>query len=131
MSDNTKLVKDLVEGDEFIFKGVARKVLKTEDGYLYIEPELNGSLYPDTVVEMVVDPEEEDVPPVNEIQHALDRGFEPGPWWRITDKEGNTIETTRSPKDVLFFKSIDPKDVGIFREYTRTEVEWVKETPEL
>lgn len=57
MSD-TKLVKDLVEGDVFIFKGVARKIVKTEeDGLLYIEPELNGPLYYDTVVEMVVDPE--------------------------------------------------------------------------
>lgn len=131
MSD-TKLVKDLVEGDVFIFKGVARKIVKTEeDDLLYIEPELNGPLYHDTVVEMVVDPEEEDVPPVDEIQHALDRGFEPGRLWQANDKEGNTLAETTNPKDFRHFGLLDRDDVAIFRLYTRTESEWVKETPEL
>lgn len=71
----------------------------------------------------------EDVEPVDEIQQALDRGFEPGRLWRVNDKEGNTLAETSSPKEFLFFGLLSRNDVDIYRQYNRFESEWVKEMP--
>lgn len=73
----------------------------------------------------------EDAEPIDDIQHALDRGFEPGSSWQAVDKEGNLFAQTSNPKDFKFLGLLERDDVTFFRRYHRMESEWVKERPKL
>lgn len=73
----------------------------------------------------------EDAEPVDEIQDALDRGFEPGRLWIANVKEGETLAETSNPEDFRHLGLMDRDDVAFYRQYTQVISEWVKETPEV
>lgn len=69
---------------------------------------------------------EEDAPPVNEIAHAIERGYRPGRWWRAMSLDGAMLAETSNPSEFTYLGLADREDVRFFQMYTRTDEEWVK-----
>lgn len=76
-----------------------------------------------------MDPLEEDVPPVDEVAQALERGFEPGRWWLASQLDGTVLAETSNPKEFKGLGLLDRTDVRFYRQYVRRDEEWVTETP--
>lgn len=74
------------------------------------------------------DPLAEDSPPVNEIAHAIERGYRPGRWWVASQLDGTVLAQTSNPSEFTYLGLVDREDVRFYQMYTRTDEEWVKVT---
>lgn len=75
------------------------------------------------------DPLEEDMESVDDIAQALERGFSPGLWWMASNTDGLVLAETSNPVEFVELGLMDRDDVKIYRQYLRSDVEWVRETP--
>lgn len=69
---------------------------------------------------------EENVPPVDEVKRALERGFSPARWVRAVALDGTLLAETSNPSEFRYLGLTDREDVRFYQMYTRTDEEWVR-----